>query len=134
MEGAWGAEETEEVCSYKLVKDAARHAFNKPWGKGKRQDCDARLRGILNERKVAIMNHDDLATKRLTRDLKKLARKVKLDKLIYELRDNNWDPVKMHKTGDTPKHTNLKTSTVDTYATGSELKHRQTTAIINIGP
>ena len=66
VEGAWGAEETEEVCFYKLVKDAARHAFNKPRGRGKRRDCDARLRGILNEREIAIMNHDDLATKGLT--------------------------------------------------------------------
>ena len=30
-----------------------------------------------------------------------------MDKLIYELRDNNWDPAKMHK-GYTPKHTKLK--------------------------
>ena len=82
VEEAWGAEETEAVCFYKLVKDAARHAFNKPRGKGKRQDCDARLRGqdcdarlrgVLNEKKTAVMNHDDLATKILTRDLKKLA-------------------------------------------------------------
>ena len=50
MEEAWGAEETEAVCFYKLTKDAARHAFNKPRGKGKRQDCDARLRGVLNEK------------------------------------------------------------------------------------
>ena len=72
VEGAWGAKETEDVCFYKLVKDAARHAFNKPRGKGKRQDCDARLRGILNERKNAIKNHDDITIKRLTRNLKRL--------------------------------------------------------------
>ena len=74
VEEAWGAEETESVLFYKLTKDAARHASNKPRGKGKRQDCDARLRGVLNERKIAIMSHDNLATKRPTRDLKKLAR------------------------------------------------------------
>ena len=108
VQGAWGAEETHEVCFYKLVKDAARHAFNKPRGKGKRRDCDARLRGILNERRHAIMSHDELTTKRPTRNLKKLARQIKLDRLMYELRGNNWEPVKMHKKGYTPEHTKLK--------------------------
>ena len=77
VEGAWGAEETEAVCFYKLTKDAAKHAFNKPRGKGKRQDCDARLRRILDERKVAIINHDNLTTRRLTRNPKKAARNIK---------------------------------------------------------
>ena len=108
VEGAWGAEETGDVCFYKLVKDAARHAFDKPRGKGKRRDCDARLRRILDERTNSIMNHDDPTIERLTRNLKKLARTIKTDKLIYELRDNNWDPVKMHKKGYTPKHTKLR--------------------------
>ena len=35
---------------YKLTKDAARNTFNKPEGKGKRQDCDARPRRILDEK------------------------------------------------------------------------------------
>ena len=47
----WDAEETETVCFYKLVKDAARHAFNKSRGRGKRQDCDARLRRTLTKRR-----------------------------------------------------------------------------------
>ena len=119
MEGAWGAEETEDVCLYKLVKDAARHAFDKPRGKGKRRDCDARLRRILTERNNAIMNHDDLTTKRLTRNLKRLARQIKMDKLIYELRYNNWDPVKMQKQSTHPNTQNLKTSKEDRYTTGS---------------
>ena len=97
MEEAWRAEETEAVCFYKLTKDAAKHSFNQPRGKGKRQDGDARLRGILNERKVAIINRDNLTTRRLTRDLKKPARKSKLDKKVFELRDNTWDPIKMQK-------------------------------------
>ena len=108
VEEKWGAEETETVCFYKLVKDAARHAFSKPRGRGKRQECETRLRGILTERKIAIMNHNDLATKRLTRDFKKLNRKIKLDRLVGELGDNKWDPVKMHEKGYTPKHTKLK--------------------------
>ena len=61
---------------YKLTKEAARHAFDKPKTRGKRQDCDARLRRIINDRKSATMRHDDVTVKRLTRELKKLARKI----------------------------------------------------------
>ena len=49
-----------------------------------------------------------MTIKRLTRELRKPARKIKLERLISELRDNKWDPVKMHKKGYTPKHTKLK--------------------------
>ena len=108
VEEAWRAEETEAVYLYRLTKVAARHAFNKPRGKGKRQDCDARLRRILDERKVAIISHGILTTRRLTRNLKKLVRTIELDKLISELRDNKWDPIKMQKKGYTPKHIKLK--------------------------
>ena len=54
------------------------------------------------------MRHDDVSVKRLTRELKKLARQIKLEKLLSKLSDNKWDPVKMHKKGYTPKHTKLK--------------------------
>ena len=40
--------------------------------------------------------------------MKKLARQIKLDTLISELRDNKWDPIKMQKKGYTPNHTKLK--------------------------
>ena len=53
------------------------------------------------------MRHDDVTVKRLTRELKILARQIKLEQLLSELSDNKWDPVKMHKKGYTPKHTNL---------------------------
>ena len=39
---------------YKLTKEAAKHAFNKPRTRGKRQDCDARLRRIINDRKMQL--------------------------------------------------------------------------------
>ena len=93
---------------YKLTKIAARHAFNKPRSRGKRQDCDARLRRIRNDRKTATMRHDDISVKRPTRELRRLARKIKPEKLLSELGDNKWDPVEMHKKGYTPKHTKLK--------------------------
>ena len=54
------------------------------------------------------MRHDDISVKRRTRELKRLARKIKLEKLLSELSDNKWDPVKMHKKGHTPKHTKLR--------------------------
>ena len=67
---------------YKLTKEAARHAFNRPRARGKRQDCDARLRRIINDRKNATMRHDDVSVKRSTRELKKLARQIKLENLL----------------------------------------------------
>ena len=35
---------------YKLTKEAARSTFNKTTGRGKRQDCDARLKRIIDEK------------------------------------------------------------------------------------
>ena len=99
VEEAWGTEETEAGHFYKLAKIAARHAFNKPKGKGKRQDCDARLRKIIDDRRTAIIRHDDLTVKRLTRELRKLARKTKPEELISELRNNKGDTAKMHRKG-----------------------------------
>ena len=54
------------------------------------------------------MRHDNVSVKRLTRELKKLSRRIKLEKLLSELSDNKWDPIKMHKKIYTPKHTKLK--------------------------
>ena len=54
------------------------------------------------------MRHDGISVKRFTRELKRLARQIKLEKLLSELGDNKWDPVRMHKKGYTPKHTKLK--------------------------
>ena len=51
------------------------------------------------------MRHDDVSVKRLTRELKRLARNIKLGKLLSELSDNKWDPVKMHKKKDTRLNT-----------------------------
>ena len=65
---------------YKLTKIAARHAFNKPRTRGKRQDCDARLRRIINDRRTATVRHDDITVKRLTRELKKLVRQIQTRK------------------------------------------------------
>ena len=59
---------------YKLTKIAARRAFNKPRTRGKRQDCDARLRRIINDRKTATIRHDDTTVNIFTREPKKLAR------------------------------------------------------------
>ena len=97
VEEEWETEGMQVGQLYKLTKEAARHAFNRPRARGKRQDCDARLRGIINDRKSATMRHDEVTVKRLTRELKKLARKIKLEKLLSELSDNKLDPVKMHK-------------------------------------
>ena len=108
VEEEWETEGMEIGQLYKLTKIAARHAFNKPRTRGKRQDCDARLRRIINDRKIATVRHDDITVKRPTRELKKLVRKIKPERLLSELRDNKWDPVKMRKKGYTPKHTKLK--------------------------
>ena len=45
------------------------------------------------------MRHDDVTVKTLTKELKKLARQIKLEQLLTELSDNKWDPVKMPKKG-----------------------------------
>ena len=43
------------------------------------------------------MRHDGISVKRFSRELKRLARKTKPEQLLFELRDNRWEPVKMHK-------------------------------------
>ena len=109
VEEEWETEGMQIGQLYKLTKAAARHAFNKPRTRGKRQDCDARLRSIINEN--ATMRHDDISVKRSTRTLKRLARKNELEKLLPELSDNKWDPVKMHK-----KRIHAQTHQVKIYA------------------
>ena len=108
VEEGWGTEGMEVGQLYKLTKEAARHAFNKPRNRGKRQACDARLRRIINDRNSATVRHDNMTIKRFTRELRELARQIKLERLISELRDNKWDLVKMHKKSYTPKHAKLK--------------------------
>ena len=78
VEEEWEIEGMQIGQLYKLTKEAARHAFNRPRTRGKRQDCDARLRRITNDRKNATMRHDDVTVKRLTREFKKLARQIKM--------------------------------------------------------
>ena len=94
VEEEWETEGMEVGQLYKLTEIAARHAFNKPRTRGKRQDCDARLRRIIDDRKTATMRHDDTSVKRPTRELRRLGRKTKLEKLLSELRDNKWDLVR----------------------------------------
>ena len=88
VEEEWETEGMEIGQLYKLTKEAARHAFNKPRNRGKTQDCDARLRRTINDRKTATVRHDNMTIQRFTIELRKLARQIKLEKLISELRDN----------------------------------------------
>ena len=62
---------------------------------------------LLNYRKLTIENNDSHTTKQLTRQIKQLARKTKLDKLLAGLKDNMWDPVKLQNKRYTPRHTKL---------------------------
>ena len=71
-------------------------------------ECDPRLRPLLNYRKLTIESNDHHTTKQLTRQIKKLANKTKLDKLLAGLKDNMWDPANVQKKGYTPKHTTFK--------------------------
>ena len=105
---AWDNEDYNKDDLYKLTKEAAQHSFDRPKTKRKREDCDPRLRTLLNYRKPAIESNDHHTTKQLTRQTKKLTRKTKLDKLLAGLEDNMWDPVRVQKKGYTPKHTKLK--------------------------
>ena len=71
VEEWWETEGMEVGQPYKLTNIAARRAFNKPRNRGKRQDCDARLRRIISDRKNAVVRHDNMTAKRFTRELKK---------------------------------------------------------------
>ena len=54
VEEEWETEGMQIGQLYKPTKEAARHAFNKPRARGKRQDCDARLGRIINDRKMQL--------------------------------------------------------------------------------
>ena len=54
VEEEWEIEGMQIGQPYKLTKEAARNAFNKPRTWGKRQDCDARLRRIINDWKMQL--------------------------------------------------------------------------------
>ena len=81
-EEEWETEGMQIGQLYKLTKADARHAFNKPRTRGKRQDRDARLRRNINGRKDATMRHDDISVKRSTGEPKRLARNIKPEKLL----------------------------------------------------
>ena len=85
---AWGNDDYNKDGLYQLRKEAAQYSFDKPKTKGRRENCDPRLRALLNYRELAIESKDNHTTKQLTRQIKKLARKIKLDKLFAELKDN----------------------------------------------
>ena len=85
---AWDNDEYNKDDLYKLTKEAAQHSFDKPTTKGRRENCGPRLKALLNYRKLTIESNDSHTTKQLTRQIKKLARKTKLDKLLAGLRNN----------------------------------------------
>ena len=93
---------------YKCTIEAAQEAFDEPIKRQKRKDCDYRLKPILEKRRKALEENDHEQFKKITKELKKKARSIKLENNLRELRDNNWDPIKTHKKGYLPKHTKLK--------------------------
>ena len=93
---------------YNLTKKAAQDVFGKPKTRGKRDNCDPRLRTVLNYRRPKVEGNDSHTAKQLTRQIKKLARKTKLNIFLAGLKDNRWGPVKPQRNGYTPRHTKLK--------------------------
>ena len=61
----------------------------------------------MNYRRLTIEGNDSHTAKQLTRQIKQLARKIKLDRLLAGLKDSMWDPVSPAKSE--RKDTNLDT-------------------------
>ena len=62
----------------------------------------------MNYRIITVESNDSHTTKQLTRQIKKLARKTKRDKLGISKTKITWDPVKVQKKGYSPRDTKPK--------------------------
>ena len=74
----------------------------------KKRDCQPELERIVACRKIAPEQDDEDDVKRLTKLLKRRARRIRIEGQIYTFQDWEWDPVKYYKRGFVAKFTNLQ--------------------------
>ena len=77
----------------------------------KKRDCHPELERIVACRKIALEQDDEEEVKRLTKLLKRRARRIRTEEQMNKFQDWEWDPVKYYKRGFVAKFTNLKDET-----------------------
>ena len=81
----------------KLISEAAEEKLTlRPPG-NKKGDCHPELERIIKERKEALLRDDAEEVIRITKHLKKRARKIRTESRIQKLREADWDPIKAEK-------------------------------------
>ena len=60
----------------------------------KKRDCHPELERLVACRKTALEQDDEEQVKRLTRLLKRRARKIRTEEHINKFKDWEWDPIK----------------------------------------
>ena len=74
----------------------------------KKRDCHPELERIVACRKIALEPDGEDEIKRLTKLLKRRARRIRTEKQINKFQDQEWDRVKYYKRGFVAKFINLK--------------------------
>ena len=74
----------------------------------KKKDCHPELERIVACRTIALEQDYEKEVKRLTRPLKRRARKIRTEEQIGKSRDWEWDPIKSFFKGCIAKFTNLR--------------------------
>ena len=74
----------------------------------RKRDCHPELERLVACRQIALEQDDGEEAKRITRLLKRRARKIRTEEQISKFKDWEWDPIKYFKKRYTAKITNLK--------------------------
>ena len=63
----------------------------------KKRDCHPELERLVACRKIALEQDDEEEVKRITRLLKRRARKIRTEEQTNKFKDWEWDPIKYFK-------------------------------------
>jgi hypothetical protein len=79
-----------------ISEEATAILYSKPTST-RNPDCEEEVALILADRQLSIIQNNTEETTRLTKLLKKTARKLKTYKMIAKFVEDKWDPIKLYK-------------------------------------
>ena len=115
---------TEDMESFMrtLARAAEEQLTLKP-PRVKKRDCHPELEKLVACRKIALEQYGEEEVKRITRLLKRRARKIRTEEQINKFKAWVWDPIKYFKQGYVAKLTDLKNEKGRTSKRQDETRH-----------
>ena len=92
----------------KAIDNAARNNLQLKPPRNRRQDCHPELELLIQERHTATANYDQEEIKRITKEINKKARNIRIKQQTDNVKDKAWDPIKYMKKDYIPKHTKIR--------------------------